>query len=54
MLYLRGLELVEHVGTGPTEPVGASAFAEATADKTADKLRESSGWNRLRRGFGLR
>jgi hypothetical protein len=22
------------------------------ADKTADKLRKSSGWNRLRRGYG--
>jgi len=30
----------------------ASAFAEATADRTSDKLRESSGWNRLRRGYG--
>ena len=40
-----------------------SAYAKATADKydppsllraMEDKLRRSSGWNRLRRGFGLR
>ena len=31
----------------------ASAYALcAMADKTEDKLRKSSGWNRLRRGYG--
>ena len=39
----------------PPSLLRASAYALcAMADKTEDKLRKSSGWNRLRRGFGLR
>ena len=42
LLFLLFFVAKKHVGTDPTEPVGASAFAEATADKTARQVGGSS------------